>query len=125
LAGFRKYWINAYNAVDMDLGGGNNGLSLGADYLWHNYKVFKSWAVPLYYGVGAYTNVGDNFGAYGVGPSASVAGNSGAGVRAKMGVDWLFPGTPWEAYGEIAPSLHIVNGLGFGTSVEAGGRYYF
>jgi hypothetical protein len=120
-----KYWVNAYEAVDMDLGGGNNGFFTGADYLWHNYGVFKSWDVPLYYGVGAYTNVGDDHAVYGVGDTADAADDWGAGIRGKLGVDWLIHTTPWEVYGEIVPSLHLVNGVGFGLGVDAGGRFYF
>ncbi|HTB21426.1 MAG TPA: hypothetical protein VK914_01830 [bacterium] len=105
-----KYWMNAYRAVDMELGGGSGDVSVGADYLWHNYKVFNNWAVPLYYGVGGYANLG--YFAY-------------AGARAKIGVDWLFPRTPWELYVEVVPSLNLINGLGFGTGLDLGGRFYF
>lgn len=106
-----KLWFDGVHALDMSLGGNGSGLSLGADYLWHSAKAFQRRDIPLYYGVGGYTNL------YG--------GYLGAGVRGKIGVDWLFPGTPWEAYVEASPSLNLLGGVGFGAGLSGGFRYYF
>jgi hypothetical protein len=106
-----KYWMDRVNAVDMNLGGDNGGISLGATYLWHNYSVFRRRDIPLYYGVGGYANVGGSY--------------LGMGARAKIGVDWLFFHTPWEAFVEASPSLNLIGGLGFGVGLEGGARYYF
>jgi hypothetical protein len=106
-----KYWFDGNHALDMGLGGGVYGVDLNADFLWHNYKVFHHRnGLALYYGPGAYVNVGKGF---------------GTGVQAKIGVTWLLTRTPWEVYGEAVPALNLVGGLGFGVGAAVGGRYYF
>lgn len=106
-----KLWFDGIHALDMSLGGNNYGVGLGADYLWHTAKAFQRRDIPLYYGIGGYVNL------YG--------GYLGAGVRGKIGVDWLFPGTPWEAYVEASPALNLLGGIGFGAGLSGGFRYYF
>lgn len=106
-----KYWFDGVNAVDMSLSGNGHGVSLGSTYLWHTAKAFHRRDIPLYYGIGGYLNL------YG--------GYLGAGVHGKIGVDWLFPKTPWEAYVEATPALNLLGGIGFGSGLSGGFRYYF
>ncbi len=111
-----KYWFDGTHALDMGLGGGVGGLDLNADYLWHNFGVFHHrHGLALYYGPGAYVNVGNAF---------------GTGIQGKIGVDWLIQGrdhrpTPWEVFGELVPAINIIQGVGFGVGADVGGRYYF
>lgn len=106
-----KYWIDGINAVDMSLGGNSAGLSLGGDYLWHTAKAFDRRDIPVYYGFGGYLNLYNGY--------------TGAGVRGKLGVDWLFPRTPWEAFVEAVPTVNILGGFGFGIGMSGGFRFYF
>jgi len=105
-----KYWFDGIHALDLGLGGGDGWLSVGADFLWHNYKVFKKRDLPLYYGVGGYVNEGNNW--------------NGSGIRGKIGVAWLLPHTPWEFYGEASPAVNVIGGIGFGVGLEVGARVY-
>jgi hypothetical protein len=106
-----KYWFDGVNAIDFGLGGNQAGVSVGADYLWHTAKAFNRRDIPLYFGLGGYLNL------YG--------GYVGAGIQGKIGVDWLFPRTPWEVFVEGVPALNILGGFGFGAGLGGGFRYYF
>lgn len=106
-----KYWFTGDKAVDMGLGGGNGHLGLAATYLWHSAKAFKRRDIPLYYGVGGYLGLGGK--------------HIGAGVQGKLGVTWLFPGTPWDVFVEAVPRLNILGGIGFGAGLGGGFRFYF
>jgi hypothetical protein len=106
-----KLWFDGVNAIDMSLGGGHGGVGLGATYLWHSAKAFKRRDIPLYYGLGGYLGLGNH--------------HTSAGAQAKIGVTWLFPGTPWDVYVEGVPRLNLLGGIGFGAGLSGGFRFYF
>ncbi len=48
-----------------------------------------------------------------------------AGVRAPIGVEHLFATAPFGIFGELAPSLELVEEVDLGLMGAIGGRYYF
>lgn len=118
-----EYWLDGVHGVDLGLGGGVWGVDLNADYLWHNYEVFHHrHGLSLYYGPGAYLNIGHD--------PWNDSNVFGLGVQGKIGVAWEVETrrgrkTPWEIYGEAVPAINLLGGLGFGVGADVGGRYYF
>ena len=115
-----KAWLDEVHAIDFAVGSFGyyvgqqyNELNVHADYLWHMFGVFGDRGsnayshLPLYLGVGGVFN------------SPSVAG-----VRGVMGITYLFD-QPFDAFFEIAPTLVLAPGVGFGTDAGLGARYYF
>ncbi len=117
-----KYWMDRTHAVDFAVGGlGFDGVLLHADYLWHRFGLFHSDRtdlednLPVYYGVGGVlgANAGGPFG-----------GGASAGVRGVIGITYLFP-EPFDLFLELAPTILVAPGFGFGFEGGLGGRYYF
>ncbi len=116
-----KYWINDKEAMDIAVGAygyyANNlysGLNIHADYLWHRFGVFGDVGsdaythLPLYVGLGAVYSSPDVVGA-----------------RAVLGITWLFEDHPFDLFFDLAPTLVVTPGMGFGIGAGMGGRYYF
>jgi hypothetical protein len=66
----------------------------------------------LYYGFGGRINTGAGY-------DGSVA------VRGVFGIAWLPRDTPIDVFLELAPSLQLTPGTGFGIDASIGARYYF
>lgn len=109
-----KIWLNQTNALDCALGINvfENWLSLNADYLWHDFSLIQipRGQLPLFYGMGIW---------------AAVANHGAIGVRGVVGLEYLFPTAPLDAFIEICPGISVLPG----TSLSAGGgvgmRYFF
>jgi hypothetical protein len=110
-----KLWLNNTNAVDMLVGfnPGDDFLQVRADYVWHEYSLFPVSAgqLPLYYGMGAGTEI------------------SGGGlsllVRGVVGIDYLFPRAPLDAFFELGPGIRAFPSTGFDMSAGLGMRFFF
>lgn len=109
-----KLWLGETTAIDGTLGFNvfENEISLNADYLWHDFELIRipQGQMPLYYGMGLWTVI-QNHGAF--------------GVRGVVGVEYLFPTAPLDAFFEIAPGISILPGTDFHAEAGIGMRYFF
>ena len=121
-----KKWISDTTAIDgaaawsfYDF----NSFQLQADYLWHNFDLLKTedlpGRLPVYWGVGVRIKFkGENDG----------KGNderTRVGVRAPVGISYLFHDVPVDLFAEVVPILDIAPETKFGIGVAIGARYYF
>jgi hypothetical protein len=107
-----KYWLSSTLAVDGFMGYHfNNNFDTHADLLWHSFSSFNvsSGRLPFYSGLG-----GRVFG----------GNDSQFGLRIPIGVSYLFPSQPLEAYAEIAPVVKIAPGIGADIDGAVGLRLY-
>jgi len=107
-----KYWTSSTTAFDAFAGYHfNKNFDLHADYLWHSYSSFDIWRgrLPIYAGLGPRINLGND---------------SHLGVRIPVGISYLFPTDPLEAYVEMAPVVRLVTSLGWDIDGQVGIRLY-
>jgi len=107
-----KYWLSSTTAVDGFMGYHfNSNFDVHADYLWHTYSSFdvSRGRMPFYAGVGPRINLGND---------------SHLGARFPIGVSFLFPTDPLEAFVEIAPVLKLITSIGFDMDGQVGIRLY-
>jgi hypothetical protein len=115
-----KVWLDDTNAFDFAIGSFGyyadspySGVNVHADYLWHHYGIFGDPGSEAYTRLPIYVGVGGMMASPGV-----------AGVRGVLGITWLFR-QPFDLFFELAPTLVIAPGLGFGLDAGLGGRFYF
>jgi len=107
-----KYWLDSTTAVDAFAGYHfNHNFDMHADYLWHSFSSFNvsSGRMPFYLGVGGRVNLGDD---------------SNFGMRLPLGVSYLFPNDPIEAYAEVAPVVRLLKDIGIDIDGSVGLRVY-
>jgi hypothetical protein len=107
-----KYWLNSTTAVDAAMGYHfNSNLDVHADYLFHSFSSFDvaSGRLPFYVGIGGRILLGNS---------------SQLGMRVPIGVSYLFPTDPLEAFVEIAPVVRLVTKIGFDVDGIIGVRVY-
>jgi hypothetical protein len=101
---------------DNNCGTNNNDchgrLYLGGDYVWYNYNAIpvSKGRLPFYYGPGVW---------------ASVANNTGAGVRFALGLEYQFATAPFDIFLEIAPGIRVIPNTNGYVSSGLGGRFFF
>ncbi len=109
-----KIWLGETNALDLTLGLNvlENWLALNADYLWHEFGLIPvpQGKLPVFYGMGVW---------------AALANHGGIGVRGVVGIEYLFPNAPLDAFFEICPGISVLPGTHFGADVGLGMRYFF
>lgn len=109
-----KIWMGDNNALDLGLGYNvyENWLSLNADYLWHEFDIIRvpKGQLPLFYGMGLW---------------AAVANHGAIGVRGVVGLEYLFPSAPFDAFVELAPGISVIPSTNFGFDAGVGMRYFF
>lgn len=109
-----KIWMGENNALDLALGYNtfDNWLSLNADYLWHEFNLIRipKGQMPLFYGMGLW---------------AAVANHGAIGVRGVVGLEYLFPSAPFDAFVELAPGISVLPSTDFGFDAGIGMRYFF
>lgn len=109
-----KIWMGENNALDLILGYNafDNWISLNADYLWHDFGLFEipSGQLPLFYGMGLW---------------AAIANHGAIGVRGVVGIEYLFPKAPLDAFFELAPGISVLPSTEFGIDAGIGMRYFF
>ena len=83
-----KFFLNDKNAVDVVVGL-DRGMSVHADYLWHDFGAFEvnEGAMPLYYGVGGLVT------------------DKGLHLQGKIGLEYLFETNPLGIFIEVAPAF--------------------
>jgi hypothetical protein len=110
-----KYWLNNTNALDMILGfnPGGDYLQARVDYVWHEFSLFPVSAgqLPLYYGMGAGLEVSN--------------GGPGLLARGVVGIEYLFPHAPLDAFFEIGPGIRVFPATDFDMTAGIGMRFFF
>ena len=107
-----KYWMSSTTAIDGFAGYHfNNNFDLHADYLWHSFSSFSvsQGRLPFYLGLGGRVNLGDD---------------SHFGMRLPLGLSYLFPTDPIEAFVEIAPVVKLIPDVGADVDGMIGLRVY-
>lgn len=97
-----KYWLNDTMAIDGAIGWSDHSHSsvyFNADILWHNFDLIDispaPGKLPLYFGVGGlYRARNDGY-------------EDNLGVRAPVGVSYIFDNAPIDVFAEIAPAIDI------------------
>jgi hypothetical protein len=115
-----KVWMDSEHAIDFSLGTFGyyvgqpyTGINVHADYLWHRYGVFGNRS----------TDVGRKMPLY-IGAGGLLASPGVVGARGVVGVTYLFD-QPFDVFLELAPTLILAPGPGFGIDLGLGGRFYF
>jgi len=107
-----KYWLSSTVAVDAFAGYHfNSNFDIHTDYLWHSFSSFDiaRGRLPFYVGLGARVNLGNS---------------SDFGVRLPIGVSYLFPTDPIEAFVEVAPVVKLLKDIGADVDGQVGFRVY-
>ena len=110
-----KMWTSERTAIDAAVAWSFSGAGwfhLHADFLMHNYDLISvsEGALPIYYGLGAFTTFSSEF---------------GLGARVPLGIAYQFEGAPVDIFAEIAPGLSLLPDLTFYIGGVIGARYYF
>ncbi|UCE67996.1 MAG: hypothetical protein JSU85_01990 [Candidatus Zixiibacteriota bacterium] len=113
-----KLWTGGNSAVDGAVAWSMHNsasLHLHADYLVHSFssRSVEKGRLPIYYGVGGRIkfseNNNDNF----------------IGVRAPVGIEYLFETAPVDIFFEIVPILNLAPDTDFDLNAAVGARYFF
>lgn len=112
-----KLWTGSRTA----LGGGvawsnqeHSGITANVDFVWHVHNMvdLDRDILPFYYGVGVrYRSLDD--------------GEDIFGVRIPLGLNYLFAGSPFDLFFELAPVIDLAPEQDFDFNVVVGGRYFF
>jgi len=121
-----KYWLDDKHAVDGAAAWSfwdGDGFQLHSDFLWHNLDLFDdpggcSGKLPLHYGVGARLKFRDENGKHDDGHDTVF------GIRAPVGLSYLFDGKPFDVFLEIAPILDLAPDIELNFSIALGMRFY-
>jgi hypothetical protein len=109
-----RLWVGNRNSIDFIAGFDlyHDRVSINADYVWHEFGLFpvRRGQLPLYYGMGLWT---------------SVSNDPAMGARGKVGIAYLFPNAPLDAFFELGPSAAILPSTGFGLDAGLGMRFFF
>jgi hypothetical protein len=111
-----KIWLSDINALDFIAGFGtfhNDYIELRADYVWHEFSLFpvKSGQLPLYYGMGLGTAIGNR---------ASLLS-----VRGVVGIEYLFAAAPLDVFLELGPGAAIIPNSRVDFTAGLGMRFFF
>lgn len=113
-----KYWFNEILAVDGALGWSfhdDTDVYLHSDVLWHNFHLIpvSQGQMPLYFGVGALAR-------FRPGGDANQAG-----IRAPLGISYMFDNAPVDIFAEIAPAIDVAPFVRGEVTGGIGIRYWF
>ena len=110
------------HAVDGGLGWsffGDRGVTLHADYLFHDYRMNNSEQWPAYYGIGAILEFEED-------RNKKHDGETNFGFRIPFGMSYFFEDkAPYEFFLEVAPVLELAPDLDIGINAAVGLRFYF
>lgn len=110
-----KYWLTDKTALDAGFAWSfvdENAFQIQADYLIHNFNLFKfpEGKLPFYFGIGGRLKFSDD---------------AKLGVRVPLGVSWIFNEGAFDIFFEVVPILDILPETDFTISAAIGGRYFF
>ena len=111
-----KGWTSNNTAVDFGVAWSfvdEGSLHFHADYLVHNFNLFKPKRGKLlfYYGVGGRVKIRDN--------------GDRVGIRVPVGLSYIPEGTSLDIFFEVAPVLDVAPKTEFEFTAGIGIRYYF
>lgn len=120
-----KKFLGRGNAVDGAVAwstGDHEAFHLHGDYLFNRYDIIRgkgiSGALPVYFGIGATLWTYDH-------DHKRHHDETGAGVRFPVGLAWLAPRAPFEAFFELVPQMNLVPDSDFDLDAAIGARFYF
>jgi hypothetical protein len=111
-----KYWLSGERAVDGGVGlsfGKHSNFSMHSDYLFHNKGAFffnDVYPLDLHYGIGGRMKFSDDI---------------KLGVRIPVGLSHRIENDNADIFGEVAPVINLVSGIGLELHLLIGARYYF
>jgi hypothetical protein len=108
-----KKYMSERGAFDIgtawSLANQNEALHLHANLLFQD-NITKNPSLFFYHGVGA---------------RVLFANNAKVGIRAPLGLAYIFPNIPFDFFVEVAPILDVTPDVGFAGNGGFGFRYYF
>lgn len=112
-----KGWLNDQTAIDGGVAWSfdkDDSLQLHADYLYHKFDLFPvaRGRLPLYFGVGGRVLFDDRK-------------DDRFGIRAPVGVAYLFDNVPVEIFAEVVSILDLAPSTKFDLNGGVGVRFYF
>jgi hypothetical protein len=115
-----KQWVNDNAAIDGAIAwsfGEHDALHLHANYLVHNFTLFKmeQGKLPLYYGIGGRIKFEEN----------RHDEDTKIGVRIPVGISYILANSPLDIFLEIAPLLDLTPSTEFDLNGAVGIRYFF
>lgn len=113
-----KYWLNETMAIDGALGWSfhdNTDLYLHSDFLWHKFGLIPvpQGQMPIYFGAGALVRFRNHNEANQV------------GIRAPVGISYMFENAPVDIFAEFAPALDVAPYVRGEVTGGIGIRYWF
>ena len=116
-----KYWLNDTVAIDGVIGGSynfdanNEALYVAADVLWHNFELIpvSQGRLPIYIGLGGLARINKD------------RQGSQEGIRAPVGLSYMFAHAPIDVFVEVAPALDVAPYVCGDITGGIGIRYWF
>jgi len=111
-----KYWFDDTWAIDGAITSSfhrDTALQVHSDILWHAFDLFNvsRGRLPLYLGLGARVKFPD--------------GDDQFGIRAPIGVSYMFDNAPVDIFVEMAPILDLAPSVRGDFNVATGVRFWF
>jgi hypothetical protein len=100
-----------------------DGFQLHSDFLWHNFDLLDDpggvdGKLPVYFGGGARLKFRDDEGRH------HDEDETVFGVRAPVGISYLFDGKPFDLFAEVAPILDLAPDVELNLSLAVGMHFY-
>jgi hypothetical protein len=110
-----KYWLTEKTALDAGFAWSfvdENAFQIQADYLIHNFNLFKfpEGRLPFYFGIGG---------------RVKFSNDVKLGIRVPLGITWIFNDEAFDVFFEAVPILDVLPETNFTISAAIGGRYFF
>ena len=119
-----KYWLDGDNknavvgAIAWSLDN-NKFFQIHADYLFHNYRIFKikKGKLGFYFGGGARIKIRND--------NDKDKDDTRLGLRIPFGLDYVFSNVPIDIFLEIVPVMDLIPSTDFNLNASIGARYFF
>lgn len=110
-----KKWLDDKSALDAAVAWSlvtPSSFHLHADYLYHDFNLFnvKKGKLPFYFGIGFRIRIGDE---------------DRIGIRAPVGICYLFEQSPLDIFFELGPVLDLTPATRLRLTSSVGIRYFF
>ena len=122
-----KKWISPDRAIDAAAAWSfseNDSFQFHADYLFHKFDILKiepaMGRLPVYFGIGGRVKLRNHDNYRGRNNNDALLG-----VRAPIGISYLFPKAPVDFFAEIVPVLDLAPDTEFDINGAIGARFYF